>query len=197
MLLLFLLSHHLCWTQRHCFCAAHPSISTSSHTKTNSIAALPPEVHRRCQIIGGLSSDRDTAPLQSHFSGLVFSSVCSDSTPCRTPPNIPLQITVLFKLWSQTEWVFPKRADCHYIPPPVLLCGLSDGEDFDQNCLRQGRRLEHWDKSPWKHGVMGSRNWDFFFNAVINEVEDDNWWCCRGPFWLETTWLGCRVVIIL
>ena len=33
------------------------SISTSSHTKTNSIAALPPEVHRRCQIIGGLSSE--------------------------------------------------------------------------------------------------------------------------------------------
>ena len=36
-----------------------------------------------------------------------------------------------------------------------------------------------------------------FFNAVISEVEDDNWWCCGGPFWLETTWLGCRVVIIL
>ena len=41
-----------------------------------------------------------------------------------------------------------QRADRRYVTPPILLCGLSDAEGFDQNCLRQGRREEH---RGWGH----------------------------------------------
>ena len=69
----FLLSHHLCWPQKHYSCAAHPSIPTSSHTHDwFCIAAPPPKVHRRrCQITGGLPSKGDTVQLRSHFGGVL------------------------------------------------------------------------------------------------------------------------------
>ena len=79
---------------------------------------------------------------------VVFSSTCSDSTYAGHHLLCPLLTTMLAKSRSQTEWASPQRADCRYIPPPILLCGLSDVEGFDQNCPRQGRREEHRD---WGH----------------------------------------------
>ena len=79
---------------------------------------------------------------------VVFSSACSDSTYAGHHLLCPLLTTMLAKSRSQTEWASPQRADCRYVPPPILLCGLSDVEGFDQNCPRQGRREEHQD---WGH----------------------------------------------
>ena len=71
---------------------------------------------------------------------VMFSSACSDSTYAGHHLLCPLLTTVLAKSRSQTEWFSLQRADLRYVPPPVLLCGLSDAESFDQNCLRQGRK---------------------------------------------------------
>ena len=79
---------------------------------------------------------------------VVFSSACSDSTYAGHHLLCLLLTTMLAKSRSQTEWASPQRADRRYVPPPILLCGLSDVEGFDQNCPRQGRREEHWD---WGH----------------------------------------------
>ena len=55
-----------------------------------------------------------------------------------------------------------------------------------------GRKLRL--RPPRECGMDGYRSWDFLFfiNAVIDEDEDDNWWCYESPFWFETTWQGCR-----
>ena len=83
---------------------------------------------------------------------------------------MPLLMTMLAK--SETEWAFPQRADRHYVPQPIL----SNIEGFDQTCLRQERREEHWD---WgHHESMAWRPTEaetFFIYAVIDE--DDNLWC--------------------
>ena len=79
---------------------------------------------------------------------VVFSSACSDSTYAGHHLLCPLLTTMLAKSRSQTEWASPQRADRRYVPPPILLCGLSDVEGFDQNCPRQGRREQHRD---WGH----------------------------------------------
>ena len=79
---------------------------------------------------------------------VVFSSACFDSTYAGHHLLCPLLTTMLAKSRSQTEWASPQRADRRYVPPPILLCGLSDVEGFDQNCPRQGRREEHRD---WGH----------------------------------------------
>ena len=79
---------------------------------------------------------------------VVFSSACSDSTYAGHHLLCPLLTTMLAKSRSQTEWASPQRADHRYVPPPILLSGLSDAEGFDQNCPRQGRREEHRD---WGH----------------------------------------------
>ena len=79
---------------------------------------------------------------------VVFNSACSDSTYAGHHLLCPLLTTMLAKSRSQTEWASPQRADRRYVPPPILLCGLSDVEGFDQNCPKQGRREEHRD---WGH----------------------------------------------
>ena len=136
-----LLSHHMCWphSHRHFSCPARPSIP---HCWPHPGLILPQEVHRRwLQIVGGLLSEGDTALLLSHFGG-VRQWLSWFNIP-RTPP------TNYYGPYWQKCWLshrlrlsehLPQRADHHYIPPPILLCGLSDIVDFDQNCLRQGRR---------------------------------------------------------
>ena len=124
---------------------------------------------------------------------VVFSSACSDSTYAGHHLLCPLLTTMLAKSRSQTEWASPQRADRRYIPPPILLCGLSDVEGFDQNCPRQGRREEHWD---WGHHesvawrATEAETFLFIIYAVIDE--DDNWWCYENPFQFEATWQGRR-----
>ena len=61
---------------------------------------------------------------------VVFSSTCSDSTYAGHHLLCPLLTTMLAKSRSQTEWASPQRADRRYVPPPILLCGLSDVEGF-------------------------------------------------------------------
>ena len=131
-----------------------------------------------------------------------FSSACSDWTYAGHHLLCPLLMTMLIKLWSQTEWASHQRADRHYVPPPILLCGLSDVEGFDQNCLRQGRREEHWD---WGHHesvawrATEAETFLFFIYAVIDEDEDDNWWCYGGPFsvWDYLTGLQTTLTVII
>ena len=128
---------------------------------------------------------------------VVFSSACSDWTYTGHHLLCPLLTTMLAKLRSQTEWASPERADRCYIPPPILLCGLSDVESFDQNCPRQGRREEHWD---WGHhesvAWRATKAETIFIYAVIDEDEDDNWWCYESPFRFETTWQGRRPCLL-
>ena len=83
---------------------------------------------------------------------VVFGSGCSDWTYAGHHLLSPILTTMLAKSRSQTEWASPpprpQRADRHYVPPSIFLCGLCDVVGFDQNCLRQGRRKEHRD---WDH----------------------------------------------
>ena len=128
---------------------------------------------------------------------VVFSSACSDSTYAGHHLLCPLLTTMLAKSRSQTEWASPQRADRRYVPPPILLCGLSDVEGFDQNCPRQGRREEHQDwghheSVTWRATEAETFYFLFFIYAAIDEDEDDNWWCYGGPFRFETTWQGRR-----
>ena len=121
---------------------------------------------------------------------VLFSSACSDSTYHLL---CPLLTTMLAKSRSQTEWASLQRADRSCVPPPILLCGLSDAEGFDQNCPRQGRRREHRD---WGHHesvawrATEAETLFYFIYAVVDENEDDNWWCYESPFRFETTWQG-------
>ena len=89
----------------------------------------------------------------------------------------------------------PTRADHHYVPSPILLCRLSDAEAFGQK--RGTPRL----RPPGEQGMKGykSQAFFFFFNAVIDEDEGDNWWCYWDPFQFETTWqlLTMLTVIII
>ena len=113
----------------------------------------------------GCLSEGDSALLR--VTSVVYSSACSDSTYTGRHLLCPLLVTMLAKSRSQTESTPTPgppsppppphrhpRADRHYFFPPVL-CGLSDVEGFDQNCLRQGRREEHrgWgypDNMTWR-----------------------------------------------
>ena len=87
---------------------------------------------RRRQIVGGLPSEGDTALLPSHFGGVQQYLIAFNIR--KTPPTMPL----LDDNVSQVE-----DSDRHYVPQPIFLCGFSDVEGFDQNCLRQGRREGH------------------------------------------------------
>lgn len=163
--------------------------------------ALLPEVHRRHHITGGLPSTGHTAQLPSHFGGIQRRLFWFNI--CRTPTALaycPLPMRMSAKSQSQAEWVSPPESRLPLCPS---LCqssnGDSDVEGFDQNCLRQARRQEHYqDRSPRKHGMKGHRSWD---NCIMQWHEDeaatisnsDNWWCSGGPSWFKTTWQGHRL----
>ena len=102
---------------------------------------------------------------------VVFSSACSDWTYAGHHLLCPLLTTMLARLRSQTEWASPQRADCHYVPPPILLCGLSDVEGFDQNCLRQGRMEETKNEATTRSWHKGLQKLRLFIYAVIDEDE--------------------------
>ena len=99
---------------------------------------------------------------------VVFSSACSDWTYAGHHLLCPLLTTVLANSRSQTEWAFPQRADRRYVPPPILLCGLSDAEGFDQNCLRQGRREEHRDWGHHESVARRATEAESFFIFIFN-----------------------------
>ena len=116
-----------------------PASPTSGHTQGSfRIVAPPSEIHGKWrQIVGGLPSEGDTALLPSHFGGVQQYLIAFNIR--KTPPTMPL----LDDNVSQVE-----DSDRHYVPQPIFLCGFSDVEGFDQNCLRQRRREEHRD---WGH----------------------------------------------
>ena len=68
---------------------------------------------------------------------VMFSSACSDWTYAGHHVLCPLLTTMLAKSWSLNERPL-QRADRHYVPP-ILMCGLSRVEGFDQNCLSPQR----------------------------------------------------------
>ena len=72
------------------------------------------------------------------------------------------------------------RADCHCVPPSILVCRLSGSEleSFDQNCLWQGRMQKHWLEGPQKLRQK-------IYYAKIAKDEDDTWWCYGCSFSLR------------
>ena len=108
---------------------------------------------------------------------VVFSSACSDSTYAGHHLLCPRLTTMLAKSRSQTEWVSPQRADRRYVPPPILLCGLSDVEGFWSE-LPQARedggtpRL----RPPRECDMKGYRSWDFFLFSFFNLCSDRWGW---------------------
>ena len=106
---------------------------------------------------------------------VVFSSACSDSTYAGHHLLCPLLTTMLAKSRSQTEWASPQRADRRYVPPPILLCGLSDVEGFDQNCPRQGRREEHQDWGHHESVTWRATEAETFFLSFFKNLCSDRW----------------------
>ena len=106
---------------------------------------------------------------------VVFSSACSDSTYAGHHLLCPLLTTMLAKSRSQTEWASPQRADRRYVPPPILLCGLSDAEGFDQNCPRQGRREEHRDWGHHESVTWRATEAETFFYFIFLNLCSDRW----------------------
>ena len=138
-----------CRPQSDCSRAARPGIPTSGHTQDSFRMAAPHPHPLGPQEV--TSHRRWAAVWRRHCTAVpsvVFSSACSDWTYAGHHLLCPLLTTMLAKSRSQTEWVSPQRADRHYVPPPILLCGLSDVEAFDQNYLGQRRREQH---REWGH----------------------------------------------
>ena len=61
-----------------------------------------------------------------------------------SPAMCPILTTVLGKLRSQNSWALTPTPESRF-PLRPSACNV---EGFDQNCLRQGRRQEHWN---WGH----------------------------------------------
>ena len=64
---------------------------------------------------------------------------------------------------------------------------------------------EHWEGSHWgtlrmkslqEHGIKGHSSWDNVYHAVMEDNEDDVWWCYGGPFQLGTTWQSHRLHLL-
>ena len=83
-------------------------------------------------------------------------------------------MTMLAKSWSQIEWASPQRADRRYVPPPILLCGFSDVEGFDQNCLRPGMREEHQDWGHHESVAWRATEAETFFNFIYAVIDDED-----------------------
>ena len=97
-------------------------------------------------------SERGTALLPSLFSGVHYSA-CSVSTRAGCPLLCPLLTTVLSCRVRLSEH-----------PPPILLCGHSGVEGFDQVREDAGTvRL----RSPWEHGMKGHRNEENFILFLL------------------------------
>ena len=122
---------------------------------------------------------------------VVFSSACSDWTYAGHHLPCPLLTTMLAKSRSQTEWASPQRADHRYVPPPILLCGLwrwtVSGKGGGRNTKTEATTR------VWHEGLQKLR---LFIYAVIDDDEDDNWWCYESPFRFETTWQGRRPCLL-
>ena len=118
---------------------------------------------------------------------VVFSSTCSDSTNAGHHLLCLLLKPLLAKLGSQTVWAsFPESRPP--LRPSVYVD--SDVEGFDQNCLRQGRKQNTETEvttRAWREGLQKPRQ-VYHLYTVVDEDEDDNWWCYRGPFRFETTY---------
>ena len=123
-----------------CHSSHHPHLQP--HPRLIPHRGPSPDVHRRrCQIIGGLPSEEDTALLPSHFGGVA----CSDSTyaghSLLYPPTGDNVSSLRCRVGLSEHPL--KRADRYDDPPPIHLSRLSDTEGFDQNYLRQARRRKH------------------------------------------------------
>ena len=87
MILLLLLSHHLCQPQRCCSRTTRGIPSPCHIPDSFGIAGLLPEVHSRGNIVGRLSSEGDTAQLPNHFGGVDWCLLWFSF--CRTLPTLP------------------------------------------------------------------------------------------------------------
>ena len=115
-----------------------PASPTSGHTQDSFRIVNPPQRSTGSDVRSLVGCHPKETLHCCWVTLVVFSSTCSDSTYAGHHLLCPLLTTVLAKLRIQTEWASPQRADRRYVPSPILLCGLSDAEGFDQNC--QGRR---------------------------------------------------------
>ena len=161
----------------------HPPSSATPKAHSASLPR-PPEVHRKWrQIVGRLPSEGNTTACW--VTSVVFSSACSDSTYAGHHLLCPLLTTMLAKSRSQTEWASPPESRPPLRPstnPPMWtlwVCGLWSE-------LSQARKEEGTPRlrPPRECSMKGYRSWYFFYSiyAVIDENEDDNWWCYESPF---------------
>ena len=137
--------------------------------------ALPPKVHRRRLLVGCLPKETvHCCQIKSLQWGLVTPVLMQhtqDTVYCAPPPPLPPPRHCLLSHGVGMSECPLQRADCHYIPPPILPCALSDFEGFDQNCLRQGKRHEHWDWCPWHEGPQ--MLWQFYLATIHEVIPDD------------------------
>ena len=163
--------------------AVPSSVPTSQTAPMPLILASPPPAAPRTHSASWLLPQRATGGDVRSLAGChpketlnccrVTAVVFSNAFSYQTHTGHHLLMIMLAKSRSQTEWASlrgvglsecpSQKADCHYVPPPILLCGLCNVEAFDQNCLRQWTRQEHRDRLPWDHGMKDYRSWDFFF----------------------------------
>ena len=120
---LSLLFHHLCWCQTlpH---AAYSNIPFFSHIQSAfSIEALPPEVHRRYQIVGRLTSKGDTAQLSGHFISVQWCLFWFNIHICHLHP--PLW------LWHMHPACWPRKKDRFWsqVPEETSLRLLLSAQD--------------------------------------------------------------------
>ena len=165
--------HSVCYTQNY-FPVVYPSIlgwfsgvaqrhprSIQHYSSAVGEPQLQGKTSDRC-MHGYIHYPKEKPPCFRVISA-VSSEACSDLIYAGHRPLYPLLMTMLAKSRSQDEWGFhSERTDSSNVfplhpPPPPLhththqspqLCGFSDSEGFDQNCLEQGKRQEHED---WGH----------------------------------------------
>ena len=133
--------------KRHCSSTTHPSIPTSVHIQDSftqdsiCVVALPPDVHwGRCQIIGGLLVGiwrRYCIAAESLWWCSVVPVLIQHMKD--TTYYAPTDDCVSKSHWIKLSELPSREQTATSFPPPILLCGLSDTEGFDQNCPRQGR----------------------------------------------------------
>ena len=144
------------WPVFVCFCCSIicADLRSSASAPLNSVSLSPTSAKahsasRPCRQSSRGGDDRSLVGLHQKgtlhcccVTSEVFSNACSDSAYVGHHLLYPVLTTMLAKSRSQTEWASPSesRLHRHYVPPPILLCGLSGVKGFDQNWLRQGRR---------------------------------------------------------
>ena len=174
-----------------------PASPLPATPKTHSASPPPPLKRSTGSDVRSLAGCHPKETLQCCWvTSVMFSNACSDGTFTGHHLLCPLLTTMLARSRSQIEWESPTESRLPLRPstnPMWTLWRWGLWSELPQAKEEGGTsRL----RQPREHGMKGYRSCDlifnfFFFNAVIGEDEDDNWWCYGGPFRFQTT-CHCR-----